>query len=72
MIHINLNNLKMLYKIKAIMSFKKKIVFLLTNLGFQALAGYYGLYSIIKHPMTELFNYDEQFLGTFHFLHRIS
>lgn len=54
------------------MSFKKKIVFLLTNLGFQALAGYYGLYSIIKHPMTELFNYDEQFLGSFHLLHRIS
>lgn len=40
------------------MSTNKKIVFLLTNLGFQALVGYFAVYSIIKHPMAELFNYD--------------
>lgn len=35
-----------------------KIVFLLTNLAFQALIGQFGVYSIVKSPMAELYNYD--------------
>jgi hypothetical protein len=41
-----------------------RIAFVLTNLGFQALIGQFGIYAIIKQPMATQFNYNEQFLGT--------
>lgn len=41
-----------------------RVAFVLTNLGFQALIGHFGIYAIIKHPMSIDFHYNEQFLGT--------
>ena len=41
-----------------------KIVFILTNLAFQAVIGQIGVYSICKAPMAQTFHYDEAFLGT--------
>jgi hypothetical protein len=40
-----------------------KIVFLLTNLAFQAIFGQEGVYSMCKAPMAQTFNYDEAYLG---------
>ncbi len=34
------------------------LAFLLTNLGFQAVIGNFGVYAIIKYPMANLFGYD--------------
>lgn len=50
-INININYITM-------SEIDSKIVFLLSNLGFQALLGQMGVYSIVKSPMAELFNYD--------------
>lgn len=36
----------------------KKLIFFLTNLAYQALVGQIGVYSIIKAPMSQLFDYD--------------
>lgn len=41
----------------------KRIVFLLTNLAFQALVGQLSAYSICKTSIAQTFGYDEVFLG---------
>ena len=41
----------------------KRIVFLLSNLAFQAVAGQIGAYSMCKAPLAQTYGYDEGFLG---------
>ena len=50
--NVNVNNPK-----------NKRIVFVLSNLAFQALVGQIVVYSICKAPLGETFGYDEAFLG---------
>lgn len=43
---------------------KRLQIFILTNLAYQTVIGIYGVNSIAKSPMSQLFGYDEFFLGT--------
>lgn len=40
------------------MPLNNKIIFVMTNLAFQAIVGSFGTYSIIKHPMVVTYDYD--------------
>lgn len=44
---------------------KRIITFVLTNLAYQSMIGEFGVNSIVKKPIGTLFGYDETFLGIY-------